>query len=315
MINQHNRDQKALKGIMYMIFSMTIVPLMDGIAKFLSTKYPIIEIVWARYFFHLLFLFPIVLYQYRHLALVSKQPFLQIIRGGLLLSSTIFFFAAISEVPLVDALALVFISPILVTILSPKLLGEKVGFRRWLAVSVGFIGALIIIKPGLNELSSGTMYALFAGLIYSLYIVTTRKLSGSAPPLITLTYTALLGAIIMSIWVPFVWITPSGFDLTLMATMGSFAALGHLFLIKAFEHASASLLAPFGYSEIIMATLVGFIFFNDFPTKTTWIGVGIIIITGIYISVRENKREISISSSSKKPPIKEFKQRKNLVNR
>jgi len=303
-----------MTGIFLMLLSMTIVPVMDGLAKVLSADYPIIQIVWARYFFHLLYLLPIVIYRYGPSVLMPRHPVLQIIRGGLLLSSTFCFFAAISQMPLADALALVFISPIIVTALSPVLLREKVGFRRWLAVFVGFIGALIIIRPGFSEIDTGTIYAIAAGTIYAFYMIATRKLSGSAPPLVTLTFTALLGAIIMSAWVPSVWVPPSHVDWSLMAAMGACAALGHFLLIKAFDHAPASVIAPFGYSEIIMATIIGFVVFGDFPDTMTWLGVGVIILSGVYISMREGKGNIVTTSVQAQGPFPEVLSEKDTDN-
>ena len=279
--------QNVTSGILLMLVAMTLVPLMDGLAKLLSARYPVLEIVWARYFFHLLILSPFVLFKYSKRELLPRQPFLQILRGGLLLFSTFLFFAALVTMPIADALALVFVSPLLVTALSPMLLGEVVGPRRWGAVIVGFAGALIIIRPGITEIDSGTLLALSAGTIYAFYLVATRKLSGTAPPLITLTYTALLGAVVMSVIVPFYWVQPDLPDFAMMIAMGGLAALGHYFLIKAVEMAPVSLLAPFGYSEIVMATIIGYILFGDFPDLWTWGGVAVIVLSGIYISLRE----------------------------
>ncbi|MBL6932688.1 MAG: DMT family transporter [Rhodospirillales bacterium] len=288
-----------------MLISMSIVPIMDGFAKELSARYSIVEIVWARYFFHLLYLLPIVILRYGVSALLPRYPVLQIIRGGMLLISTILFFAAIAVMPIADALAIVFISPLLVTALSPVLLGEKVGVRRWVAVSVGFIGAMIIIRPGVSSIDTGTMLALGAGIVYAFYMIATRKLSGSAPPLVTLTFTALLGAVVMSVAVPYQWTTPNALDFSMMAGMGACAALGHFLLIKAFDHAPASVLAPFGYSEIVMATAIGFVVFGDFPDHWTWVGVAVIIASGIYISLRERHSANSVPTVQAQGPFPE----------
>ena len=289
-----------------MLLSMIMIPIMDGLAKILCADYPIAEIVWARYFFHLLFMLPLIIYKYGPTALLPPNIGLQIIRGGLLLSSTILFFAAIANRPLADCLALVFVYPIIVTALSSILLGEKVGARRWGAVSVGFFGALVIIRPGLSYVDQGTIYAISAGAIYALYVIATRKLSGSTKPIVTLTFTALLGAVIMSAWIPFHWVTPSTIDWYLMAAMGGCAALGHFLLIKAIDHAPVSILAPFGYSEIIMATVIGFVVFGDFPDITTWLGVAIIISSGVYISIRERKAGVVPFGIKAKEPIFEI---------
>ncbi len=306
MNSQSDGERAVLTGILLIVLSMSIVPLMDGLAKVLSARYPVVEIVWARYFFHLLYLLPIVVVRFGASALIPRHPLLQIFRGGLLLISTFLFFAAIAQMPIADALALVFISPLIVTALSPVLLGEQVGSRRWAAVWTGFIGALIIIRPGFISIDTGTVLALAAGIIYAFYMIATRKLSGTSPPLVTLTYTALLGAVVTSAIVPFQWIMPGAFDFLLMAAMGLCAAAGHFLLIKAFEYAPASVLAPFGYSEIVMATIIGFVIFGDFPDTWTWFGIAVIISSGIYVSIRErrfNKSTASVPAQGPFPDI------------
>ncbi len=282
-------ESAPLKGILLYLPAMAIVPVMDGIAKHLSTEMSVMQVSWARYFAHFAILLPLILIRHRPAQLIPSQPFLQVIRGGLLLISTVCFFWAISLMPLADALAIVFVSPLVVTALSPWLLGETVGVRRWSAVVVGFLGACIIIRPGPDMFSSGALLALAAGTLYALYLIATRRLAGSAPPLITLFYTALIGAVLLSLIVPFSWTTPNLEQVGLMAALGAIAAVGHLLVIKAFQMAPASLLAPYGYSEIVMATIVGYIFFGDFPDYLSWIGVAIVVASGIYVSLRERK--------------------------
>lgn len=278
-----------LKGILLYIPAMAIVPLMDGIAKHLSTEMSVMQVSWARYFAHFAILLPIILIKHRPAQLIPSRPVLQLVRGGLLLVSTVCFFWAISLMPLADALAIVFVSPLVVTALSPWLLGETVGLRRWSAVVVGFIGACIIIQPGPEMFNSGALLALAAGTLYALYLIATRRLAGSAPPLVTLFYTALVGAVLLSLIVPFTWTTPNLEQIGWMASLGLIAAVGHFLVIKAFQMAPASLLAPYGYSEIVMATVVGYLIFGDFPGYWSWVGVSIVIASGIYVSVRERK--------------------------
>ncbi|HSS64493.1 MAG TPA: DMT family transporter [Gammaproteobacteria bacterium] len=282
-------DASPVIGIALMLAAMAVVPLMDGVAKHLSATFPVLQVVWARYFFHLLILLPVVLWRHGASALLLRNPWLQLIRGGFLLGSTILFFAAIAVMPIADALALVFVAPLVVTALSPVFLGERVGLRRWTAVSVGFVGVLVIVRPGLNAFHPGMLLALGAGTVYAFYRLATRKLSGSAPPLVTLVYTALLGAVVMSAVAPAVWAPPGTRDLLWMVLMGALAAGGHFLVIKSFEHAEASLLAPLGYSEIVMATLVGYLAFGDFPDAWTWAGIAIVIASGVYVSTRERR--------------------------
>ncbi|MGF1609785.1 MAG: DMT family transporter [Kiloniellales bacterium] len=282
--------ESPLPGIALLVTAMAVVPVMDGIAKYLSASYPVSQIVWARYFFHMAILLPLVLWQYGKRGLLPRRPLAQLLRSSFLLCSTVFFFAAIALIPLADAIALVFISPLIVTACSPFVLGEQVGIRRWSAVLIGFLGALIVFRPGLGVFQLGSLLAVAAGSTYACYILATRKLSGSAPPLVTLLQTAVVGAVVMSLIVPFTWVAPAASDLALMAAMGAVAAGGHFLIIKAFERAPASLLAPYGYSEIVTATLIGYLVFGDFPDHWTWLGIAVIVAAGIYISLRERRR-------------------------
>ncbi|GAB4393518.1 MAG: DMT family transporter [Kiloniellaceae bacterium] len=280
-------EDRPLVGILLLVAAMSLVPFMDAIAKHLSGHLPVLQVVWARYFFHFCLIFPVVLLRYGPRQMLPRRPLLQLLRGALLLASTVLFFAAISWMPLADALALVFVSPLIVTALSPWVLGEPVGLRRGLAVVVGFCGALLIVRPGFGTLQWPALLALAAGVVFGFYLLSTRRLAGSAPPLVTLTYTAAVGAVLMSFVMPVVWVTPTLVDLGAMALMGLIAAAGHFLLIKSFDFAPAALLAPFTYSEIVMTTLLGFVFFGDFPQAWTWIGIAVVIGSGIYISIRE----------------------------
>jgi drug/metabolite transporter (DMT)-like permease len=274
-------------GIMLMILAMLIIPVMDGIAKELSARYSITQITWARYFIHFSFMLPLVLMQFSLPTLLPKNPGLQLLRSSLLMCSTFLYFWAISLIPLADAIALIFIYPIIVTSLSALILKEHVGVRRWLAVVAGLFGTCIVVRPGILEISLGSFLALGAGTSYGCYLIATRKLANSAPPLVTLAFTALVGTLVFSAIVPSYWQTPTDTDLMLMLALGLLAALGHYLIIKSFEYAQASVLAPYGYSEIITASLIGYFAYGDFPDSYTWIGISIIVASGIYISLRE----------------------------
>jgi len=283
--------ENHLVGIALMVAAMMVVPFMDALAKHLSDRYAISQLTWARFFFHLTILAPIVLYRHGQAALRPAQPLLQMVRSGFTLLATILFFAAIARMPIADALALLFVSPMVVTALSPAILGERVGVRRWAAVAAGFAGALIILRPGFGVAQLGSFLAIGAGVSFAFYTLLTRKLSGSAPPLVTLACTAVTGAVAMSIAVIPDWVTPPPGDLLMMAGIGAIAAFGHFLLIRAFDHAPASLLAPYSYSEIVMATAVGWFIFDDFPDGWTWAGIAVIVTSGIYISWREGLKK------------------------
>ena len=274
-------------GMLLMVLAMTLIPVMDGLAKLLSARYPTFEIVWARYFFHFILLLPLVLHRYGSAAFSLQRPGLQLFRGSLLMVSTACFFGAIASIPLADTLAVVFVYPFVVTALSPWFLGERVGIWRWGAVAVGFIGALIVIRPGFQALSPAMLMALGAGCIYAVYVLVTRKMAGSDPPLKTLLMTGVVGTVVMTLILPFVWITPTPADLAIMASLGVLAAAGHYMIIVAHEWASAPQLAPYSYVEIVSATVVGYVLFRDLPAPMTWLGIIIIVLSGIVIAWRE----------------------------
>ena len=293
------RPSNPLKGIILLLVAMTILPGMEGIAKLLLPRYPVVEVVWGRYFFHFLVLLVVVLIRYGASALRPRQMGVQVIRGGFLMLATLFFISAINVMPMADALALSFISPLVVVALSPLLLGERVGVRRWSAVAVGFSGVLVIIRPGMIELNTGALFAIASGLVYGLFTLATRRVAGSSEPLVTLVFTALVGAVALSCVMPFVWVPPTFTDVLLMAAQGMIAATGHFLIICAYEQAPASLLAPFTYSRIISISVLAYIAFGEIPDSWTWAGVAILAASGIYISIRERQRGAPPSAESR----------------
>ena len=276
-----------MKAIIFSLLGWMFLPVMDGFAKFLSDDLPILQITWARYFFTVFFTLPIMIFFFKKQLVWSDKPKLQILRGIILLSANICFFYAISIISLAKALTLAFVAPLIVTAFSPVMLGEKVGFKRWTAVVVGFTGSLVVIRPGFVELNFASLAALGTGILYGFYLIITRKLSTSDNPLLTLLMTGMVGAILVSAIIPFYWVKPSLNQWSLMAGIGVFACIGHLFLILSLKYADASKLAPLGYTEIIPNVLIGYYFFSEFPDKWTYVGLLIIILSGLYIFRRE----------------------------
>jgi drug/metabolite transporter (DMT)-like permease len=276
-----------MKAIIFNLSAWVMLPIMDGFAKYLSADLPILQITWARYFFTVIFTLPVIFLFYRQEFKWTEKPKLQLKRGLILLCANILFFYSISIISLAKALTLAFVAPLIVTALSPIFLKEKVGFRRWTAVIVGFIGSLIVIRPGIIEFNFASLAALGTGVLYGFYLIVTRKLSTSDSPLLTLLLTGIVGAVIMSLFAPIFWVWPTLNQWSMMAAIGFFASLGHLFLILSLKFADASKLAPFSYFEIITNIIIGYYFFGDFPDIGTFIGLFIIVLSGVYIFYRE----------------------------
>ena len=277
-----------MKAISFNLLAWVMLPIMDGFAKYLSSDLPVLQITWARYFFTVAFTLPIMFFFFRKNLVWTDKPKLQLIRGLILLTANVCFFYSISIISLAKALTLAFIAPLIVTAFSPIFLGEKVGFRRWSAVIIGFIGSMVVIRPGFVEINLASLAALGTGVMYGFYLIITRKLSSSDNPLLTLLLTGVVGAIIISFFMPFVWIKPNLNQWSMMVAIGIFACIGHLFIILSLKYADASKLAPFSYFEIVTNIIIGYYFFSDFPDKWTFLGLFIIILSGIYISKRES---------------------------
>ena len=277
-----------MKAVILNVSAWMLLPLMDGLAKFLSQEIHFFQVVWGRYFFMALISLVITFLFFRHHLKWPSNFQIQLIRSLFLFLSTILFFYAISIISLPEALTLAFVSPMIVTLLSAIILKEEVGFRRWSAVVVGFIGVLFVIRPGFNEVNLATITALGCGICYASYIISTRKLSNQDSPLLTLIFTGLSGSIVISLIVPFYWSDLTLIQLSLLVLLAAIGTLAHFLLILSLNFAEASKLAPLSYSEIIMNVIIGYYFFGDFPSQWVWIGLVIIVASGVYISFREN---------------------------
>ena len=276
-----------MKAIILNLSAWIVLPFMDTIAKYLSSEISFFQITWARYFFTVFWTLPLMFFFFRKNLKWSENPKLQILRGITLLSANICFFYSISIISMAKALTLAFIAPLVTTALSTIILGENVGIKRWSAVIVGFIGTLIVIRPGLIEFNLATFAALGTGFFYGVYLIITRKLHTVDNPLLTLLITGVVGAIISSMFVPIIWVNLSQSQWLWLALMGIFACLGHLLLIYSLRYADASKLAPFGYFEIVTTIILGYYFFQDFPDIWTFTGLFVIISSGIYVFKRE----------------------------
>jgi drug/metabolite transporter (DMT)-like permease len=281
----------VLRGILLMCLGVSMFPLLNGSVKVLTEHYPIIEIVWARFTGHVVWMLVAFLPRHGWRVFAAGRPFVQIARSFLLLGSTCLFVSGIGYIPLATASAIGFTSPFLVTALSVPLLGEPVGARRWTAVAIGFIGALIVIRPQPTLDGWAALLLLGSAACYALYQVMTRKGGAHDSAATAIVYAALAGAVVTSLAVPFAAILPQRpLDWMLFAATGLFGGFGHYFVVRAFQNAPAAVISPFGYLELAGTTFLGYLLFGDFPDGWTWVGVAIIVACGVYVGYRERKR-------------------------
>ena len=277
-------------GILLMLAYSLFALIIDSFAKKLVSDVTTNQVVWARFIFHSLAL--VIFFGPKKFMQLSKTKNikLQVIRSLLLIATTFLFFSGIYVIGLATAHSIFFLTPILVTVLAIPLLGERVGIRRSFGVFAGFIGALLIIRPGFENFSPESLYFIGAAFTAALYQLATRHLGKSDHAYTTLFYTAALGTIICSLIVWIDWQPIKLIDWSLMIGLGFSAALGHFFLIKAFQMAPASALMPFTYSSLIWALIFGYWLFDEMPDQQTVFGSLIIIGSGLYIYIREKRK-------------------------
>ncbi len=249
-----------------------------------------LQVVWARYFgaflLALIFLNPIT----RPKMMTTSRPLMQIGRSALLLASTALNFFALRYLQLDEALAILFSTPFLVAVLCVPLLGEWVGWRRWTAISVGFLGVLLVARPGFGGLHPAALLTLGSAVCYALYVISTRVLARSDSTETTLFYSNLVGAVAMLPVIPFVWTTPkNAFVVALMVLIGALGSGGHYLLIRGHRLAPASTLAPFIYTQMVWTTALGFLVFGDVPHRWTIVGGLVVVSSGLYLLNRERK--------------------------
>jgi len=275
-----------LLGIAWMLVTMFWFVTLDSTAKYLMQSYPVPQVIWARFFFHLIFV--IILMGPRLRTQVKSQSLThQCLRSLFMFTTTVLFFIGISTLPLTTASTIMFMAPVILTILCIPLLGEKVGPRRWIGIIIAFAGAVVVMRPGSGSLELSILIVLAAAFTHAMYQVFTRKLGTRDAPMTSLFYTAITGAAVMTVVVPFVWQPVAALDWPLFVFAGIAGGIGHLCLIRAFRQAPASVVAPFSYSSLLWATAFGYVLFGNLPDAWTLTGAALIVGSGLYIFHRE----------------------------
>lgn len=279
-----------VKGILLLVASTVVFSVCDIITKHLAASLPAAEIAWIRYAIFSCIVVPVVLLAGGKALLRAKRPGLQILRSFGMIGSTIFFTMGLRSLPVAESTAIYFISPILIMALSILFLNESVGWRRWIAALVGLTGVLVVIRPGTEAFQATALFPLLGATSWAAAAVVTRKMSGSDHPLTTLAYSALVGSLALGVALPFNWVTPSASQIGFAFLMGLFFAIGQWFVVLAYRHGNASVIAPFSYVQLLWAGVLGYLVFGAVPDGWTIVGAGIIAASGLYTAYRERVR-------------------------
>ena len=279
-----------MRAIGMLVLAMLLFISTDGISKYLSTSMTTQQIIWARYAVIMAIVVPLMWRRGSRGLLRTRNLLLHALRGVLLLLSSILFVFALRELPLELCTAISFASPLYVTALSIPLLHEKVGVRRWSAVGIGFLGVIVILRPGQAAFQWAMLLPLVSSFCWALGLIITRRMRGSEAPLTVLVYSSLVGWLLITPLALPVWDPPTGFEWLLLVAIGVMNAIGQYLVIRAFMMAPASMLAPFSYSAIVWAVLIGATVFGTFPDVPTLSGTLVLIAAGLYVWHRERVR-------------------------
>jgi drug/metabolite transporter (DMT)-like permease len=280
-----------LRGILFLIASTIVFSIADVITKQLTSTLPPPEVAWMRYVTFALVMVPIVLVKGGPALLRSRRPGLQVVRGFGMVGSSLMFIQSLPHLPVADATAIFFVSPILIMALSVLILGESVGWRRWSAAAVGFIGVMIVVRPGTGAFQAAALLPMIGASSWAVGTIVTRKIGGDHA-FTTLAYSALVGTLVLSALMPFSWVTPDATEIGLGLCMGVLFAIGHWLVVLAYRHGNASLIAPFSYVQLIWAGTLGYLVFGSLPDSWTITGACLIAVSGFYTAYRERVRAL-----------------------
>lgn len=280
------KTDKPLFGVLLILLSGMVLASQDGLSKYLSSLSPVLLVIWMRYVVQLGLMIAIFAPK-KGLALVKTQrPWLQLARGASLVGLSLLFFSSLPFLPLGEATAVLFLAPLFVVICSAVFLKESVQPLLWISVVIGLCGVLLIVRPGGALFTPAVLLPLAAAGCFALYQLITRRLSQSDSTATSNFLTALLGTLVTSALVPFVWETPQSLGHWLaLAALGGCAMLGHLLLTQAYHYASAATLAPFTYVQIVFAAVVGFFAFGHIPDQWAMLGMAVIVGSGLLMAL------------------------------
>lgn len=262
----------------------------DIASKYLATTLPALQITWMRYGTFAAIMLVTISFTGGFRRMKTSRPGLQVLRALGVTISSILFVAGLHDLPMADATATSFVSPLFVTALSIPILGETVGWRRWLATTVGLVGVLVVVRPGGDGFHGASLFVLGSSFFWAFSLIVTRMMSRTEIPVVTLAYSATIGFLLLSLAVPFSWQALDLKAVLIGLFIGGISTIGHIFLIQAFRYADASLLAPFAYSQLLWSSIFGYLVFAAIPDVWTYVGAAIIAASGLYTAHRERIR-------------------------
>jgi drug/metabolite transporter (DMT)-like permease len=289
-------------GIGCAVVGIAFMATFDATAKFLGEGYGVVQLVFFRNFFGLLFVLCLLARAGGLGQLRSRHPVLHGLRAGFGLGATFSFFIGLQFMPLAEAFALTFTGPMFITVLSIPVLGEHVGLRRWSAVLVGFVGVVIMLRPGSEALRVEALLPLTAALCYAFIMLLSRKLSQREPITSVLFWTALIGSFASGAALPFDWVPPTPRDWALFILLGLLGSLTMWFMTLAYRHAPAAVVAPFDYTILLWGLLIGWLVWHELPDPQIWPGAAILVACGLYITHRETRLGRRIAKDSADAP-------------
>lgn len=286
----HPEHPHAGRGILMALLATVAYAVVDTLSKYQAREYPVMMIVWARYFVPLVLLLAVFLPKFGMRMLRTAFPMVQMIRGVLLTAGTIFIVFAYRVMPIAEAQAISFIHPVLLTVLAVLFLREKVSALGWAAVLLGFSGVLIIVRPGGGLFTPAAFLPLGLAFSFSSYQIFTRLIAGKESSLNSLFCVLLVGSLAMSVALPFAWLDPTPKGLFFFALIGVTSGIGHFSTIKALEFAPASLLAPFAYIQLLWVSILGVLVFGDFPDAVTLVGMAVVVAGGLLVAASRRRQ-------------------------
>lgn len=280
-------------GIFFMSVACALFPVQNAVVKLLTGLYPFQEVVWVRLATHLVLMSAIFLPR-RGLALLrTRAPVQQAICSAAFLGSTFFFYSAAKFVGVTEAIAISFVSPLVVTFLAWPILGERITAIRLASVVIGFAGVLIVIRPGSSVFQWASLLIVASAVCYAVYQIVVRRVAAVDSPATTVLYSALGCTLVASLLVPFHWKTPDNWrDVALMLSLGVSGGFGHYCVARAFSYAPANLIAPLNYTQMIGSVVVGYLVFAEVPDFYTWIGSAVIIVAGLLVGWQGRSKNV-----------------------